>query len=167
MIIGFTGHRSVIHTEQDISNKLIRILRKLKPEKTVSGMALGFDQIAARVSVYLKIPFIAAIPFKHQAEKWSKKQQEAYHKILEQAQEIVYVDELKGYSKPGDIFIHKFFRRNYWIVQHSDQILAYYINGRDGGTAHTMYTARAYKKPVRVLKFEDQNGCSLFEMGRR
>jgi uncharacterized phage-like protein YoqJ len=148
MIIGFTGHRKFRHPEKKIAKQLILFLTKMKPDKTISGMALGFDQLAARVCVYLGIPFIAAVPAKEQPNFWPLHAVKNYFKILEKADEIVYVDKVKGYSNPNDNFITKLFNRNHWMVDHSDKMIAYYLNTGRGGTAATVRYAVKQKKLV-------------------
>jgi len=146
MIIGFTGHRKLQHSETKIAKQLIFFLNRLEPTATISGMALGFDQLAARVCVYLGIPFIAAIPAKEQPDFWPIYHIKNYFKILDKADKIVYVDELKKYSNRHATFVKKLFNRNHWIVDHSDKIIAYYLNTRSGGTAETInYTVHQRK----------------------
>jgi len=143
MIIGFTGHRSFQHPEKKISKKLIQLLTELEPAQAISGMALGFDQLAARVCVHLGIPFIAAVPAQEQPNFWPLKDVKNYFKILSRAAKIVFVDKVKAYSDPNDNFIAKLFNRNYWMVDHSDKMVAYYLNTGKGGTAATVrYTIK-------------------------
>jgi uncharacterized phage-like protein YoqJ len=148
MIIGFTGHRKFKHPEKQIAKQLKMFLTKLKPDKTISGMALGFDQLAARVCVYLGIPFIAAVPAKEQPNMWPLKAVKDYFKILEKAEKIVYVDKEKGYSNPNDNFIAKLFNRNHWMVDKSHKMIAYYLNTVRGGTAATVRYTHSQGKIV-------------------
>jgi uncharacterized phage-like protein YoqJ len=148
MILGFTGHREFSHSEKEIAKFLKLFLTRMKPNKTISGMAIGFDQLAARVCVSLDIPFIAAVPTKSQPDRWPKHVQEKYHKILKKAVEVVYVDTLEDYSNPNDNFIDKLFNRNRWIVDNSNKILSYYMNTGRGGTADTIRYAHLTQKLV-------------------
>jgi uncharacterized phage-like protein YoqJ len=151
MIIGFTGHRKFQHPEKKIAKQLIFFLTKIEPTKTISGMALGFDQLAARVCVYLHIPFIAAIPAKEQPNFWPLKAVKEYFKILDKASEVVYVDKLKKYSNPNDNFIAKLFNRNHWMVDNSDKMIAYYSGVSRGGTAATVrYTIKQRKLLIQM-----------------
>lgn len=89
MIVAFTGHRpekiggyklpnpTYLHVYKEIESTL----KKLNPDKVISGMALGVDQIAAYIAYKLKIPFIAAVPFEGQEKAWPFKSQHIY-KIL-------------------------------------------------------------------------------------
>ena len=148
MIIGFTGHRKFQHPEKKIAKQLISYLSKMKPDKTISGMALGFDQLAARVCVYMGIPFIAAVPAKEQPNFWPLNAVKDYFKILDKASKIVYVDKVKGYSNPNDNFIAKLFNRNHWMVDNSHKMIAYYLNTGRGGTAATVRYTHKQRKIV-------------------
>lgn len=152
MIIGFTGHRELKHSEKKIAKKLIFFLEKMKPNKTISGMAIGFDQLAARVCVYLGIPFIAAVPAKEQPNFWPLNAVKAYFKILEKADKIVYVDKIKEYSNPNDNFITKLFNRNRWIVDNSHKMISYYLNTVRGGTASAIRYTHSQGKIVIPLE---------------
>lgn len=154
MIIGFTGHRKFKHSESQIAKQLIFYLDKLKPDKAISGMALGFDQLAARVCVYLKLPFIAAVPAKEQPNRWSAIAQKKYFKILDKADKIVYVDSIKGYSDPNDTFTDKLFNRNHWMVDHSDKMIAYYLNTAKGGAAETIRYTMKSRKVALILEIQ-------------
>jgi uncharacterized phage-like protein YoqJ len=122
----------------------------MAPKGAVSGMALGFDQLAARMCVHLGIPFIAAVPFKTQPDKWPRKAQGTYYKILEKAHKVVYVDKIKGYK--SDNVVQKFHNRNHWMVDHSDKMIGYYLNTRKGGTAECV--RYAYKQFKLVIALE-------------
>lgn len=81
MIVGCTGHRpqtlggfkipNITYTYVCEQTKIQ--LKNLKPEKCISGMALGFDQWFAKICIELNIPFIAAVPFLSQEKIWPKK----------------------------------------------------------------------------------------------
>jgi len=147
MILGFTGHRRLDHPEMVLAQEIRRWLITLKPDKTISGMALGFDQLAARVCVSMGIPFIAAVPAKEQPDRWPIEAQRRYHKILERAAKVVPVDRTK-WASPEDSFIDKLFKRNHWIVDHCDKMLAYYREPLSGGTGAAVRYALSKAKLV-------------------
>jgi uncharacterized phage-like protein YoqJ len=148
MIVGFTGHRKLQHDEREIIRWLTQWLQLWKPRAAISGLALGFDQLAARVCVYLGIPLVAAVPFEEQDNRWSDKDKAVYRKILSRARQVVDVSKLRKYTKPEDDYTQKFFNRNIWLVDHSDKILAYYLNTSRGGTAQTVGYAHRQMKIV-------------------
>jgi uncharacterized phage-like protein YoqJ len=93
------------------------------------------------------IPFIAAVPAKEQSDRWPIEARRRYHKILERAAKIVLVDRTKWVS-PGDSFIDKLFKRNEWIVDHCDKMLAYYREPLSGGTGAAVRYALSKAKLV-------------------
>jgi len=151
VILGFTGHRRLAHPEKSLGRALAAKLIMLGPKKVISGMALGFDQLAARVCVYIDLPFIAAIPAKEQPNRWPNAAVKTYYKILERAAAIVYVDQEKKYADKGDTFVDKLFKRNKWIVNNSTMILAYYLNTLTGGTVAAMRFAIKQQKSVLIF----------------
>lgn len=92
MIIAVTGHRpDKLGFEWDgkgpISTEIRNIMRDRlisdRPERIISGMAIGIDQIWAEVGIELGIPVLAAIPCKGQSNVWPASSQRRYNKILE------------------------------------------------------------------------------------
>jgi uncharacterized phage-like protein YoqJ len=148
MIISFTGHRpnklggyklpNATYNKvcQQIEQKLI----ELKPDKVISGMALGIDQWAANIARKLKIPFIAAIPFEGQEKAWPKQSQDTYHKLLGFADEKVYVCP-PGYAAS------KMQIRNEWMVDKCDILIAVW-DQTPGGTANCVKYAQSVGKQI-------------------
>ncbi len=151
MIIAFTGHRpnklggynlpnpTYIHVCQQIDKHL----REFKPEKIISGMALGVDQWAANIAIKLKIPFIAAVPFEGQEKKWPDSSQIIYQKLLSKAHDIVYTSE-SGYSS------HKMQIRNMWMVDQCDLLIGIH-DGTSGGTANCIAYAKTVGKEILII----------------
>lgn len=152
MILACTGHRPDKLPNKETGYKLPnptyikvcqtteRVLLELKPEKVLTGMALGFDQYFAFVAHKLGILFIAAVPFANQESKWSSSSQKTYHQLLKLASEVVIVSE-GGYSA------EKMQIRNEWLVDHCDQLLACF-DGSPGGTSNCIRYAEEQKKLV-------------------
>lgn len=149
-IIAFTGHRSnklggyelpnpiYNHVCQQIESKLI----ELKPDKIISGMALGVDQWAANIAIKLKIQFIAAIPFIGQEKAWPIKSQKIYHSLLNKSCEQVIVCP-GGYSAP------KMQIRNEFMVNKSDILIAVFDqNSTSGGTFNCIQYAKSINKKI-------------------
>lgn len=151
--IGFTGHRptkmggykipnptyiSIFQTTEDL-------LLELKPEKCITGVALGYDQLAANICINLGIPFIAAVPFEGQEKKWPEQTQKDYYKLLKKADEIVIVSN-------GDYSANKMQIRNEWIVNHSDAMIACFDGVSKGGTANCIEFAKEQNKPIYIIK---------------
>lgn len=148
MIISGTGHRPQKLGGFVIPNKTFnyicktaeKILIQESPTKIISGMALGWDTWLAQISLKLKIPFIAAVPFVGQESVWPEKSQKIYRELLELADEVVIVCE-GGYS-PRNMQL-----RNEWMVNHSDKVLAVF-DGSNGGTGNCVRYAESVKKEI-------------------
>ena len=110
----------------------------------MSGGALGFDQMAARIVLSLRekypwVRLIMVIPFDGQADKWSQEQRGRWLEIIEASDKVIHISH--SYDKGV------FFRRNHYMVDHVDLLLAAY-DGQPGGTAGTI--AYAKRHGVRV-----------------
>lgn len=151
MIVSFTGHRPQKIGGFDVPNptyngivaQIKKTLIELQPEKAISGMALGVDQWAAEICIELKIPFIAAVPFEGQEKIWPQTSQDRYNALLQKAEEIVYVSE-PGYAAS------KMQRRNVWMVDNSDTLIAVY-DGSGGGTGNCVKYAESISKKIVLI----------------
>lgn len=151
MIVAFTGHRPnklggykiPNPTYYSVYRHLEKTLKELKPEKAISGMALGVDQWAAMICVNLGIPFIAAVPFPGQECKWPEQSQRIYKLLLKKADDIVMVND-------APFAASKLQKRNEWMVDQCDQLIAVY-NGTEGGTHNCVkYAEKQGKKIIRI-----------------
>lgn len=148
MIVSFTGHRPnkiggfklPNPTYIKICQQIESTLKELKPEKVISGMALGVDQWAAYISYKLKIPFIAAVPFINQESKWPTSSQETYNKLIKLASEVTIVSD-------GEYSANKMQIRNEWMVDRSDQLIAIW-DGSAGGTGNCVNYAKSKNKSI-------------------
>jgi len=151
MIIACTGHRppklggyelpNAIYNE--ICQKTEKILLELKPDKCISGMALGYDSYFANICIKLNIPLVAAIPFEGQEKMWPEKSKKIYQSLLQKASEKIIVCE-GGYSA------YKMQIRNEYLVNNSDILLACF-NGSSGGTKNCVEYARKMKKEIIII----------------
>ncbi|MBQ5320650.1 MAG: DUF1273 family protein [Oscillospiraceae bacterium] len=143
----FSGHRPyrLPQNKEDIDNLKIKLYRAV--DKAVNegyltfyqGGCIGFDLLCAMAVITRKkrkketdkgeIRLIAALPFKNQAEKWSKKDKEIYEEILSYCDEIIFLSE--NYNK-GCYHI-----RNRYMVDNSDKLICYF-DGSSGGTKYTV-----------------------------
>ena len=146
MIVAGTGHRPNklggygVKATARVIETARRSLEHLKPERVISGMALGWDQALAHAAIDLGIPFVAAVPFTGQELAWPAASQTAYRELLAQAAEVVIVSG-GGYSAAA------MQTRNIWMVDHCDHILALW-NGTPGGTGNCIQYARRVKRPI-------------------
>jgi uncharacterized phage-like protein YoqJ len=153
MIVAFTGHRpdelggyKDNPTQVCVKLAIREALQRHKPEKVISGMALGVDQWAAQAAIDLGIPFIAAVPFKGQETVWPEASQMEYQLLLAKAAQVFIVSE-------GAYAAWKMHKRNTFMVDNCDLLLAVW-NGSDGGTADCVRYAENVKKPIERLKWE-------------
>lgn len=145
MIIAVTGHRPNKTGGYDwrSAHALMTLAREYlaeqKPDKVISGMALGWDTAVARAALFQNIPFIAAIPFAGQDRIWPKKDREMYADLLQQATEVHTVS-------PGGYAGWKMQARNKFMVDHCDKLLVLW-DGSSGGTANCIEYAEQQHKP--------------------
>lgn len=155
--MGFTGHRPGQLGGYNEHNETMTRVRKLLHNliqraiangytRFVSGMALGLDMVAANLVLQERkknsdVKLVAAIPFKGQEKKWPIHAQKAWLAVIEQADEVYYVSD-PGYAA------WKMQKRNEWIVNQSNALIAVW-NGRKSGTGNCVeYAKKAAHKPV-------------------
>lgn len=98
------------------------------PALTVlTGMALGWDQAVARACVFWNVPFVAVVPFTGQESRWPLSSQRAYRSLISSACRVVVVSE-------GGFSADKMMKRNRWMVDNSDRLLALLGRWETGGT---------------------------------
>ena len=157
MIIGITGHRNASlgcgYAEPNpmldwIGEQISNVFDELKPEKVISGMALGTDQVAVRVCIKNNIKFVAAIPFLSQEKTWPTKSQEEYRRLVDLAAEKVIV--CQGYYAPW-----KMFKRNEFIVDSCDLLLAVFNQINKGGAFQCVEYAKSKDKEIRIINPKD------------
>ena len=115
----------------------------------ISGMALGFDMIAAEIVLELKknYPFITlecALPCKNQQKYWQKEQKQRYEKNLSQADKITYVSDKLYFDGCMQ-------KRNKYMIDNSSMLIALF-NGSAGGTKQTVVRAKQKKLNVLIIK---------------
>lgn len=146
MIVCGTGHRpdklggyshKVFYDLVDLAKVNFNVT---KPDIVISGMALGWDMALATAAYSFGIPFIAAIPFAGQEQRWSSEEKLRYYDLLAKSTSKVYTSK-GGYSN------YKFQIRNMWMVDNSDVVLALW-DGSEGGTYNCVKYAEQKKKPI-------------------
>lgn len=152
MIIAGTGHRPDKLPDKEtgyilpnptynyICQEVEKILLQYKPDKVISGMALGFDSYLANVAIKLGIPVIAAVPFVGQEKFWPEKSQRMYNKLLNKCSEVIIVSE-GGYSA------HKMQLRNIFMVNKCDILIACHDDSK-GGTFNCIKYAESINKQI-------------------
>lgn len=150
MTIAITGHRPQgldnDYTYRSdlwlwVASELADTFSKVQPKKIITGMALGVDTVAAEVALANNIPYVAAVPFKGQEKSWTQEQQAHYKMLLDYAEEVKYVDE------GGQYAAWLFQKRNEWMVDNADIVVAVW-NGFKGGTRNCVEYALRTQVPV-------------------
>ena len=126
----------------------------------ITGGALGVDQDAAREAHKNGQPYMVAIPFRGQQNKWRSGDQQRYRKMIELgdsrlARRLAWKDEqifdgavvIHEGPYPGPWVLQK---RNEWMVDRCDLLLGVW-NGDDGGTANCLaYAAKIDRRTIWV-----------------
>lgn len=155
MILAVTGHRpprlfekinehekyNNINFNTLVSFTLSEIKKLNNVEKIITGMSLGFDQAVAQSAIDLNIPFVAAIPFIGMESRWTKSSQDYFFKLLKHAVELSIISR-------GSYSNSKFLKRDRWMVDHADTVLALYDERFSGGTAYTVNYAKQNNKTI-------------------
>lgn len=159
--VAITGHRPGVlfkhKTYEELYNVLEKVFDGLKPDQIITGMALGADQMAAEAAMYLGIPFLAAIPFEGQADRWKPEQIEKYLQLLEWANEIEIISEdPKGRYE----IIRALHDRNKWMVDRASVVVAMWNGAEKGGTAHCVRYARRVqsKRKLHIIRIDTASG---------
>ncbi len=104
-----------------------------------SGMAMGFDIIAAEAVLLIKklypyeLRLVCVIPFKEQSAGFYDSWRERYDNILSQCDEKILLSE--------DYFSGCYQKRNEYMVKNTDCVLTWY-DGKKGGTRNTLLYAQ-------------------------
>lgn len=136
MILTITGHRPerIKGKEKEIKNWIREQLLSLKPEKVISGMAKGVDQIFCDVAIELNIPLVCAFPYKHNLS-------ESERKYVEYSSETRYQTETW--------YKECYTERDRWMVDNADTILVVWDGIPSGGTFYTKcYAVRKQKNII-------------------
>lgn len=133
----------------DIHHKAYNGIRKwmqakfeeLKPDRLITGMALGADQIFCEEALAYRdthpgVIVEAAIPFRRQAAYWKNDGPKEYFKLLKRCDVRHYVSD----KRPGN-YRRELQARNEYMVDEADIILAVW-DGSDGGTANCLKYAK-------------------------
>ncbi len=146
MIFAATGHRpdKLGGYSDEVLTRLTDFacvhLERLEdaPEFVVSGMAQGWDTAVALAAIQLKYPLITVEPF-GLTNRWPHAALQRHAFIMAEAKHRFVI---------GDSYhISNYQRRNEWMVDHAQRMLALW-NGSPGGTANCIAYAERVKRPV-------------------
>ncbi len=144
----FTGHRPnhlpflLDESDRDFK-KFKRILKKIIEGEIkngishfISGMAIGFDTLAAEIVLELKnkydITLECAIPCKNQDRLWNLSQKNKYESVLKKADKVTLVSDFNYFNGCMQI-------RNRYMIESSSVVIALFNNSyKTGGTKSTV-----------------------------
>ena len=114
----------------------------------LSGMAEDADTWAALAVLALKrenpaLRLHCVLPCEGQEIKWSTSEQERYHSILRQADEVFYINQ--AYSPTCMM------ERNHYLVEHTSILLAVYNGVRRSGTGATVRYAQKLGREIVMI----------------
>ena len=161
----FTGHRpeKILASPEEVKASLKAEIEKAIHDgytTFISGGARGVDLWSAGFVLEEKkqhpeLKLVMAIPFPEFERNWDNQKTQSqndrrgsvvwnivYKNIIEQADEVVYISE--QYSKEC------FQKRNMWMVDRSDLVIAVY-NGHASGTRNTIEYAKRRNVPINMI----------------
>lgn len=160
LICCFTGHRPMklpwgmneddprcLDLKAELAARL-EGLYELGFRRFLCGMAIGCDMYFAEAVLALReqhadVRLEAVIPFGDQPGRWNEKQRRRYNALIDSADRVTVLQTV--YT--SDCMM----RRNRWMVDRSDLLLACY-DGRPGGTMNTILYAE--RSGLRVMLVE-------------
>lgn len=152
ILVSSSPSMSISYKRERATNTIVD--KKIENITGITGMALGIDQLYAKICIQFNIPFIAAIPFKGQESMWPSKSKVKYYELLLHAKYIYIVDE-KRYANWKEFEVYtvdptryspdKMQKRNEWMIDQltepEDKLIAVW-DGSSGGTANCVKYAQ-------------------------
>ncbi|MCD8237454.1 MAG: DUF1273 domain-containing protein [Prevotellaceae bacterium] len=138
----FSGHRNIPFAwRRNLKQRIKSEIAKAYADgyrRFYCGMAMGFDMLAAEAALSLQselrdLQVIAVVPFRGQADRWSKEVQDKYNAILRIVDDVVVLSE-RYYNSC-------LLKRNDYMVNHSSRLIAYHDGTNRGGTFYTVKKA--------------------------
>ncbi len=157
----FSGHRpemllSPFNEQSSVIQNLksllkIEILLAIEQGATqfLSGMAQGVDLIASEIVLSLKkeypsIQHIAVIPFKQQSNCWNHSWSLRHQQVKQCSDQVICLSEY--YTR------YCFSKRNRYMIEHSNQLIAVFCGDYQTGTGQTIQYAKKRGKSIRILE---------------
>ena len=145
MKVGITGHQNLTANESDwLKIELENEIKRMEIEEAYSCLAIGADQLFAKVILADNIPLIAITPCTKYVETFSGKDVEVYQTLLRKAINIVQLD----FDNPSE---KAFYEAGKTIVNKSDVVFAFWDNLPSkglGGTADIVSFAKKLNKKI-------------------
>lgn len=141
-LYAITGHREI----DDFHRFKVRLTQALTDgdHTLIQGCAAGVDLEAAKIAIDLKVPVISAMPWT--TFKPVREYHELYSWVLKHSEECYPVTEADHYLGP---WVYQ--DRNEWMVDESDEVIAWWDERPGGGTYNCIQYAEKVNKHVRNL----------------
>lgn len=156
--IAFSGHRPQdlggfdernplnVWVKQALAKCITQCMEKFGTKEWISGGALGVDQWAAEIVLWLKndgheVKLIIMKPFRSQHIKWNEQSQERFLRICDNADEIIECS-VDPYAPWKMQF------RNKEMCKKSDMSIVVWNGNDHGGTSNYVKNAIRSKKPI-------------------
>lgn len=152
MKVSVTGHRPERIGEPAICHQVKQMMRMVlldirSAERGVallSGGARGVDLWAVEIAIKSSVPYELVLPFDDYAERWLDVDKAQLDYYRERALRIHTIGE------PGKA---AYFKRNRYLVDNCDLLVAVYDGKPGGGTAYTVDYARSVGREVRYVRW--------------
>ena len=143
------GYRSMDAELPGLIKLMEIVIRKHGATHVISGGAQGLDTALAQAALNLGVKLTLALPYRKFGDNWPLRAQMYRDRIIEQATEVVYVDEVPEYmvvATPG-YHVAKLQKRNEWMTDHCDEMVSTW-DGSTGGTFNNIQYAKRVGKLV-------------------
>ena len=133
--VSVTGHRELRHEEGLIKTRLKEYLMEVAARESdkelvlLTGMALGFDLLAAEVCLEQEIKYIACLPFENHLRG-----NQIFELLKQHAWKVVDVSQGQSFAK------WLYLQRDEYMVKNSQELYAYLIDrsNKRSGTLQTV-----------------------------
>lgn len=133
-----------------LHDSVVEHIEKYGVTTWISGMALGIDQWGAKIVLKLRetthphLKLIAAVPCKNHEKAWNEQSQKEWQDIIDKADQVVYTSE-------DDYAPYLMQKRNEWMTNHSQYVLAVW-DGTEGGTGNCVKYAQKQDKNIYIIR---------------
>jgi uncharacterized phage-like protein YoqJ len=149
----FTGHRPdklggynedgiiVRAVKQALRNTIRKLIAENPDTVFISGAALGVDTWAAEIVLEENGILTLAIPHVSQQKEWPVASQYRWLMLFRAAHAVVFCDK-------GDYATYKMMKRNKYMVDNSELVIAVYNGEKEGGTFDCVTYAIKQQKEI-------------------
>lgn len=141
-------HPDCVRLKKLLRQEMVRLITEAGVTHFITGMALGIDQICAGIVLELKKDYPAvtlecAIPYEEQAVKWTVPQRERYYDMIAGSDKATQLQT--AYTR--DCMA----KRNRYLVDGSEYVLAVWDGAGRSGTGRTVRYARELGRTITII----------------